>query len=185
MARIPLFPKDDMTPEQRRVMDEIVRGPRGGLRGPLRAVLHRPELADKWQQLGEILRYRSSLPPRLTELAILVTARHFDAQFEWYAHEPHALSAGVSPTVIEAVKHGKRPSFAQPDEEALYEFCIELHMTHVVSEPVYRLALEQFGVIGVIELTALIGYYAMVAMTLNAHEILPPPDTPPPLPVLA
>jgi 4-carboxymuconolactone decarboxylase len=184
MARIPLFPMDDMTPEQRRVMDEIVRGPRGGLRGPLRAVLHCPELADRWQKLGELLRFRTSLPPRLSELAILVTARHFDAQYEWFAHEPHAVNAGVPPTVIEAIKHGKRPSFAQVDEEALYDYCIELHMTHVVSEPVYQRAIGQFGVAGVVEITALIGYYAMVAMTLNAHEISVPPDAPPPLPAL-
>ncbi|MGZ3361482.1 MAG: carboxymuconolactone decarboxylase family protein, partial [Xanthobacteraceae bacterium] len=90
MPRIPLFPTDDMTPEQRRVHDAVVAGPRGELRGPLRAVLHRPELADKFQQLGELLRFRTSLPPQLKELAILVTGRHCHAQLEWHIHEQMA-----------------------------------------------------------------------------------------------
>src|SRR3974390_3201951 len=176
MPRVPLFPTDDMSAEQQRVMEDIVRGPRGGLRGPLRVVLHRAELADKWQQLGEILRYRTSLPARLSELAILVTARHFDAQYEWYAHEPHAIKAGLGKGVIEALRQGSRQQFAAEDERTVYEFCEELHRTHFVSAPVYARALERLGTVGVVELTALAGYYAMVAMTLNAHEVPLPPD---------
>jgi len=97
LPRIKLFPSDDMTPEQRRVHDAVIAGPRGELRGPLRAVLHRPELADKMQQLGELLRYRTSLPPHLKELAILVTGRHCHAQLEWHIHEQMAVKAGLSP----------------------------------------------------------------------------------------
>ena len=96
MPRIPLFPTDTMTPEQRRVHDAVVSGPRGELRGPLRAALYRPELADKWQQFGELLRYRISLPPMLSELAILVTARHCHAQLEWFIHEQMAAKAGLA-----------------------------------------------------------------------------------------
>ena len=115
MPRIPLFPTDDMTGEQRRVHDAVVAGPRGELRGPLRAVLHRPELADKWQQLGELLRFRTSLPPHLKELAILVTGRHCHAQLEWHIHEQMALKAGLPKAVIEDVHAGRRPSGLDAD----------------------------------------------------------------------
>lgn len=182
MPRIPLPSVAELTPEQRRVYDAVVAGPRGVLRGPLRAAIHNPELADKWQQLGELLRYRTSLPPRLSELAILVTARHYDCQFEWYAHEPPALEGGLAPAVIDAIRHGRRPALDKPDEVAIYDYAIELHEQHFVGEATYKRALDLFGVVGVVELTALLGYYSMVAMTLNAHELPLPPDIPPPLP---
>jgi 4-carboxymuconolactone decarboxylase len=171
-----------MTPEQRSVYDAVVAGPRGSLRGPLRAALHNPELADKWQQLGALLRYRTSLAPRLSELAILVTARHWDCQFEWFAHEPEAVRGGLSVAVIEAIKHCQRPTFEHADEQAIYEYCSQLHERHVVSEEVYGRALRHFDALGVVELTALTGYYTMVAMTLNAHELPLPDGTPLPLP---
>src|ERR1035438_1981842 len=106
MARIALPAYEELTPEQRRVYDDVVRT-RGKLHGPLRAAILNPELADKWQMLGELLRYRTSLPPRLGELAILVTARHFDSQFEWYAHEAPALAGGLAPAVIDAIRDGR------------------------------------------------------------------------------
>jgi 4-carboxymuconolactone decarboxylase len=182
VSRIPLFPKDDMTPEQRRVYDAVVSGPRGKVEGPLRAALHRPELADKWQQFGAALRYGTTLAPRLSELAILITARAWDSQFEWYAHEPHALRAGLAAEVIAALRADERPAFANPDEEAIYDYVTELQRDRAVSDATYRRVLEVFDVVGVVELTALTGYYSMVAMTLNAHEIPLPPGTPPPLP---
>jgi 4-carboxymuconolactone decarboxylase len=183
MPRIPLFPMDNMTPEQRQVYDAVVSGPRGKVEGPLRAALHRPELAEKWQQLGAALRYGTSLSPRLSELAILITARTWDSQFEWYAHAPHALRAGLAPEVIEAVRMGARPKFENGDEQALYDYVSELQEKHSVSEANYQRALELFDVIGVVELTALTGYYSMVAMTLNAHEIPLPAGVEPPLAV--
>jgi 4-carboxymuconolactone decarboxylase len=185
MARIPLPTAEQMNPEQRRVHDAVVAGPRGALRGPLRAAIHNPELADKWQQLGELLRYRTSLSPRLSELAILATARHWSCQFEWFAHEPHARKAGLPEAVIEAIRHNKRPAFESTDDEAIYQYAIELHRTHFVSDATYARVLERFEVRGVVELTALVGYYGMVAMTLNAHELPLPEGTPPPLPALA
>ena len=171
-----------MTPEQRRVHDAIVTGPRGKLVGPLRAAIHRPELADKWQQLGALLRYGTSLSPRLSELAILATARHWDCQFEWYAHDPPAQAAGLLPVVIDAIRHNLRPEFRTADEEVVYDYVTELLQTHFVSEPTYKRALELLGVVATVELTALVGYYSMVAMTLNAHELPLPPGTAPPLP---
>jgi 4-carboxymuconolactone decarboxylase len=182
MPRIPLPSPEEMNAEQRRVYDAVVSGPRGKVEGPLRAVIHNAALADKWQQLGAQLRYRTSLPPRLSELAILVTARHFDCQFEWYAHEPHALKAGLVPAAVAAIRSGRRPALEQPDELAVYDYAIELHGQHVVSDATYKRALDLFGVVTVVELTALLGYYSMVAMTLNAHELPLPAGVTPPLP---
>jgi 4-carboxymuconolactone decarboxylase len=185
MPRIPLPDPESMTSEQRRVYDAVVSGPRGVVRGPLRAALHNAELADKWQQLGALLRYRTSLPSRLSELAILTTARHWDCQFEWYAHEPEALRGGLGPAVIEAIKHRQVPTFENADEWVVHRYTVELHEKHEVDSDTYSRAVEQLGVVGVVELTALIGYYTMVAMTLIAHEIPLPDGTRPPLPARA
>lgn len=181
MARIPLPTPATMTSEQRRVYDTVVSGPRGVLRGPLLAALHRPELADKWQQFGELLRYRTSLPPRLSELAILVTARHWNCQLEWYLHESVAREAGLSGAIITAIANGRRPETAGPDEFEVHDYCVELHKTRTVGDDTYRPVLERWGTVGVVELTALIGYYTMVAMTLNVHEIPLPEGAAPPL----
>ena len=184
MARIPLFPLDDMSAEQRRVYDTVVSGPRGVVVGPLRAALHRPELAEKWQQFGEILRYRTSLAPRLSELAILITARHWTSQLEWQQHAPAALKGGLSPAVIESIRNGKRPGFGAVDEQAVYDFCREMHEQKSVGNDTYARAHELLGTLGVVELTALVGYYTMVAMTLLAHEIPLPARSAPALPPL-
>jgi 4-carboxymuconolactone decarboxylase len=182
MSRIPLPSAETLTPDQRRVYDAIASGPRGGVRGPFLALLYAPELADKWQQLGELLRYRTSLSPRLSELAILVTARHWDCQYEWFAHEQHALKGGVPPEFIAAIKADRRPQFDKPDDTAIYDYAVELHTRRAVSPETYKRALDIFGKTGVVEITALLGYYTMVAMTLNAHEIPVPSGATPPLP---
>lgn len=171
MARIPLPSPENMSPDQRRVYDAIVTGPRGRLVGPLRAALHRPELAEKWQQLGELLRYRTSLPPALSELAILVTAWHCRSNVEWHIHEQMAVGAKLPQNTIDSIKAGSRPNSGDPDITAIYDYARELNEHCKVSEPTYQRALDRFGVNGIVELTALIGYYTMVAMTLNAHEI--------------
>jgi len=182
MARIPLFPLDAMTPEQRKVYDAVVSGPRGVVVGPLRAALHRPELADKWQQFGEILRYRTGLPPRLSELAIIVTARHWTSQLEWQQHAPAALKGGLAPEIVDAIREDRRPAFSRDDEEAVFDFAFEIQKAKSVTEKTYQRALGLVGVQGVVELTALIGYYTMVAMTLIAHEIPLPEGSKPELP---
>jgi 4-carboxymuconolactone decarboxylase len=168
-----------MTPDQRRVYDAIVSGPRGTLVGPLRAALHRPDLADKWQQLGAMLRYGTSLPPRLSELAILVTARHCHSQVEWYIHEQMAVKAGLEQEIIDDIRNYRRPHVEDVDVLAIYDYAEELNRRNTVSDDQHARIRERFGVVGVVELTALIGYYTMVAMTLNAHEIpLPEGATP-------
>lgn len=182
MPRIPLFPTDTMTPEQRRVHDAVVAGPRGELRGPLRAVLHRAELADKWQQLGELLRYRTSLPAHLKELAILVTGRACHAQLEWHIHAQMALKAGLPRAVIDDVHAGRRPAGLDDDGLAVFDYAEELNRRNTVGEKTYRRVVERWQAVGVVELTALVGYYTMVAMTLNCHDIPLPDGVAAPLP---
>lgn len=182
MPRIPLPTPETMTPEQRKVYDMIVTGPRGTLVGPLRAALHRPELAEKWQQLGELLRFRTSLPPQLSELAILVTARRWSCQVEWYMHARAAAACGLEPAIVEAIRNGRKPTLADAHARVIYDYSVELSARGKVSEAVYQATLAAIGEVGVVELTALIGYYTMVAMTLNAHEIPLPDGAEPPLP---
>ena len=181
MARIPLPTPETLTLEQRRVYDAVVAGPRGALRGPLRAALHRPELADKWQQLGELLRYRTSLPPGLSELAILVTARHCDCQLEWLIHAEMARKAGLAESIIEAIRTRRPIDTVDQAERDVYAYAEELNRANTVSDEIHRQVRERFGTVGVVELTALIGYYTMVAMTLNAHDIPLPDGVAPPL----
>ena len=171
MPRIPLFPSDIMNPEQRAVHDRIVSGPRGRIQGPLRAALHNPELADKWQALGALLRYGTTLPPRLSEIAILVTGRACNSPFEWYAHRAEAEKAGVEQPIVEALLAQTEPPGLSPDDAAVYRYAVELNRHRSVSDATYATALARFGERTVVELTALIGYYTMVAMTLNCHEI--------------
>jgi 4-carboxymuconolactone decarboxylase len=149
---------------------DAITGLRGGhMPAPYRPALHSPELADKWQQLGELLRYRTSLPARLSELAVLVVARHYDCQYVWGAHEPVALKAGVSAEAAEAIRGGRRPDFREADERAVHDYCTELLQSRFVGDATYATALQYLQVRGVVELTCLLGYYAMVAMSLNAH----------------
>ena len=175
MPRIPLPSPEEMNPEQRRVYDAIVTGPRGRLVGPLRAILHRAELADKWQQFGELLRYRTSLSPKLSELAILVTARHTRSSLEWHIHEQMALKAELPASIIADIFAQRRPVGADDDMLAIYDYAHELTEGNTVSDATHKRVTGRFGVVGVVELTALVGYYTMVAMTLNAHQI-PLPD---------
>ncbi len=181
MSRIPILTPDQMSADQKRIHDAVVSGPRGMLVGPLRAAIHRPELADKWQQFGELLRYRTSLPGRLSELAILVTARHWDCQVEWHLHEREAIRAQLEMPIIEAIKQGHRPADMDADAAAVHGFATELLRDRFVSEPTYQLILARWDVVGAVELTAIIGYYSMVAMTLNAHELPLPEGVSPPL----
>jgi len=161
---------ETMTPEQRRVAESIVKGPRGGMRGPFNALLRSPELADKAQRLGEHVRFKSSLAPRLKELAILMTGRHWTAQYEWYAHNLLAREAGLAATICDAIAEGKRPPGMDADETAVYEFCTELLRTTQVSDTTFAKARERFGEQGVIDLVGTCGYYSLVAMVLNVDR---------------
>jgi 4-carboxymuconolactone decarboxylase len=175
VPRIPFPEVEAMTPAQRKVYDEVVGGPRGMMVGPLRAALHNAELADRWQKFGALLRYRTSLDPRHSELAILVTAKAWSCAFEWVQHETAARTAGLDSNIIEDIRAGRAPVFERSDDAAVYNYAQELHATRTIGDATYADALEVLGVTGVVELTALIGYYTLVAMTLNAHVFDLPP----------
>lgn len=185
MTRIALPQHGEMSAEQLRVYDIVKRRSRDDRVGaPYQLALHCPAFLEHWQRVGEELRYKTSLPARLSELAILITARHWTCQYEWYAHEPHARRAGLADDVIEAVRRGERPAFAAEDEAAIYDFCTQLHETRSLGEAAHGRVLALFGAAGVVELTALIGHYAMVAMMLNANAYGPPAGVDPPLPAI-
>jgi 4-carboxymuconolactone decarboxylase len=179
MPRLSLPHPDAMSAEQRAVHDRIVSGPRGEIKGPLRAALHNPELADRWQALGALLRYRTSLTPRQSELAILVTARHCRSPFEWFAHRSEAERAGWSAQALDALLAGQCPDGLDETEAVIHRYACELNRTNSVSAVTHAACVRLLGERATVELTALVGYYTMVAMTLNAHEIpLPPGVTP-------
>lgn len=172
MARIPFITEtSDLTQEQRRVVDGIL-GRRGGrIPGPFRFSLHCPAVTEAWHPLGEVLRMKSGFPLRLSEFAILMAARAMDCDYVFNAHAPIAIEAGLAQSVVDALVNGKRPAFDKPDEETIHEFCKELAESHKISDKSYARAKELFGVPGVVELTALFGYYTMVSMTILAHEM--------------
>ena len=175
MPRLSFPSPETMSADQRRVHDKVVSGRRGKIVGPLRAALHSPELADRWQALGEFLRYNTTLSPRLSELAILVTGRACQSPFEWYAHTVEALKAGIEQSVIDDLLAQREPQGVSVDDALIVCFAAELNRRNSVTDATYAAALQRFGERTVVELTALVGYYTMVAMTLNAHEI-PLPD---------
>jgi 4-carboxymuconolactone decarboxylase len=178
--RLPPLAEAAMSEAQRAVYRAISSGPRGAVSGPFNALLRSPELADRLQKLGAYVRFESSLTPRLNELAILVTARYWGAQYEWWAHRRLAEQAGLAPAIADAVAEGRRPAALQADEAAVYDFCRELHETKQVSDAAWNAALERFGERGVIDLIGACGYYSIVSMVLNAtHHPMPEGVAPP------
>lgn len=171
MARIPLADPANMDAEQRRVYENIISGPRGTLVGPLRAALLNPKLAEIWQQFGALLRFGTSLTPRASELAIIVTARRWNSQIEWYIHAQAAAKAGLPEAVIEQLKNGVTPAFDSAEDADIYEFTRQLQQNGVVDDATYQRVVARWQPAGVVELVAVIGYYTLVSMTLNAHEI--------------
>ncbi|WCM94735.1 carboxymuconolactone decarboxylase family protein [Acidovorax sp. NCPPB 2350] len=179
MPRISLPSPEKMLPEQRSVYDKVVAGRRGKVQGPLRAALHNAELADRWQALGELLRYDTTLTSRQSELAILVTGRACGSPFEWHAHRSEAHKAGIPPEVIDALLVEAMPTGLPLHETVVVAYARELNATNSVSDVTHARALEFLGERALVELTALVGYYTMVAMMLNAQEIpLPEGEAP-------
>lgn len=170
---------DEMTPEQRRMADNLLAGPRKGMRGPFSALLYSPETGDQAQKLGAQVRFHNSLPEKLKELAILAVARFWTAQFEWYAHHRLALAAGLAPAIADAIAQGKRPKTMSAEETAIYEFCTELLETREVSDATFAAVKDRFGEKGVIDLICTMGYYCLVSMTLNVNRYPIPEDAVP------
>ncbi|MGH7041323.1 MAG: carboxymuconolactone decarboxylase family protein [Acetobacteraceae bacterium] len=170
-----------MTPEQRRVAEAIQSGPRGaGLRGPFNALLRSPDLADLVQRVGAYVRFASSIPAPLNELAILIAGRHWTAQYEFYAHRKLALAAGLAPAIADAVAAGRRPEGMSADEAAVHDFAAELIGTGQVSDAAYADVLGRWGERGAVDLVGAVGYYSLVSMVLNTARVpLPAGETPP------
>lgn len=170
------------TARQQEIHHAIASGPRGGVRGPLAVWLHRPELAALAQDLGRYCRYDSTLDPCLSELAILVTGRIFGSEYEWQVHKEHALKAGLSPDIIEAVRLNQRPAFADEEQEVVHDVARAAHETRTVDDALYRRAVAVLGAQRMVDLTGLLGYYTLISLTINIFRIAPLGNTPPDLP---
>jgi len=161
---------DEMTPAQKAMVEHLIAGPRGGVNGPFNVLLRSPEIGDLGQEFGGAARFKSSLPQRLYELAILVTARHWTAQYEWQAHHRSALQAGLSAAICDAIAAGRRPASMQKDEEAVYDFVSQLLNTKQVSDAAFSAAKNAFGEKGVVDIIAVTGWYSIVSMMLNVDQ---------------
>lgn len=193
--RFKLIPLDQLTPEQQALSDAIKSGPRaklassgaskpGPLGGPFNVWLRSPGIGNLVQQLGEEIRFRSSLSGKLNELAILVTARNWTSQYEWVAHHKLALEGGLDPKIAEAIAQGRHPEGMDADETLVYEFSTELQASQGVSDAMYARAVARFGERGVVDLISVNGFYVLVSMCLNVDRTPVPPGTPLPLPPL-
>ena len=175
--RMPPIPADKMTEAQKKAATEFTAA-RGNLSGPWAVLLRSPELVNRTRPLSDYLRFNSTLPPRLSEFIILITARGWAQQYEWNAHHPLALKGGLNPDVAKAIAEGRRPTKMAEDEEIAYDFCTELDSNHSVSDATYARALSKFGEPGIVDMVSLHGYYTMIAMVLNtARTPLPPGAT--------
>lgn len=183
--RLPPIPASEWTPDQRRLAQPIIDGPRGALISPFVPLLRSPELMDHAQRMGEYLRYRSSIGLRLSELAICITARQWSQQVEWAIHAPIAEREGIAPAALADIAQGRQPSALQADEAVLYAFCTELHRHHGVSDATWQAATALWGEQGVIDLIGVNGYYTFLSMVMNSARTTVPPSTAQPLPVLA
>ena len=184
IARFAPLKADELTPAQKAWADIIAAPPRNAkfVNPPYRAYIRNPDLAPRLSALSDYLRWNTSLPPRLSELAILITARQWTAQYEWFAHYPLALKGGLDPKVAADIAAGKRPTNMKDDEAALYDLVMALYRDKQVSDAVYGAAREKFGERGIMDIIGIIGYYDMVSMTLITMQAGAPNDSVP-LPV--
>lgn len=184
MSRLPLLRPEDMSPEQKAVYDAIVGGARaaaprsgsltnddGSLIGPFNAMVTSPTVGGPLQAVGESLRYRSSLSPAVRELAIVLTAAHWDAPFEWWAHAPLAERAGIAPDAIAAIEKGDTPVFADEEHRLVHEACVALLDSGTLGGEMYSALEERLGRAAVVELLVLVGYYSTIAFVLNATAV--------------
>ena len=185
--RFPEMQPSEMSAEQKAMYDAIMAGPRHSMAGPFNAWLRSPVLGDRLQAVGEYLRFKTTVPHNLNEFAILITAIEWRCGYEWFAHYPLAIKAGLEEAVAEDLKQGKRPAKMTADETLVYEFATQMHRQHQVADDVYQGAVKRLGEQGVMDLTALLGYYDLVSMTLNFAGVKPPETIsaalePPPVP---
>ncbi len=173
MARFDALPPEKYTDAQRKIAEEIAAGPRGAVGGPFPTWLRRPELASRIQKLGEYIRFQRALPIKFVSIAILMTARHWQCQYEWDFHTKTALKAGISQRTIDRILAAETPDDLSDDEMAVYAFCRALHRDRAVTDAQFAAAKAALGEEGVVELIAISGYYTMMAMALNVSEVPP------------
>ena len=191
--RFPVLDPAQLSGEQSKLVNDLLSGPRGGgdssaeavthllENGPFNAWARSPVLGDRLQRVGEYIRYGSSIPRHLNEFAILITARFWTSQYEWFAHHSLALKAGLSANIAAQLALNQRPTGMAGDEEAVYDFCTELHQQKHVSDATYQQAIKCFGEKGVMDLIGVSGYYTAVSMTLNVARVPIPGAQPNPL----
>ena len=168
--RLKLLSLGEMNAEQKEIYDESVASKRGAAPAPMMAWLNSPEMARHATRLGAVLRFDTIFPAKLSEIAILVTARHWTSHYEWYAHKALALKGGIDPKIIEDIRDRRTPAFDDPRARMIYDLARSLHESHRVSKGLYDEAVKILTERGVVEIIGLCGYYTIVAMTLNAFE---------------
>jgi 4-carboxymuconolactone decarboxylase len=166
---------DEMTAEQKTMFENLLKGPRRGAGGPFNVLLRSPEMGDLVQEFGAKMRFGSSLPPKLNEMAIIIVGRHWTSHYEWNAHRAAAARAGLGEPIIQAIAAGKRPASMDADETIIYNFATELLTTKQVSDPVFQAVKDRFGERGVVDLIGVMGYYQLVSMLLNVDRHPLPP----------
>ena len=171
----------EMTAPQKKMFENLISGERRGASGPFNVLLRSPEMGDLVQQFGASMRYHSSIPSKLNELAIIITARHWTSQYEWYARRRAAQTAGLNQSIIDAIAAGTRPASMAPEEAAVYNFVNELLTTKQVSDTTFNAAKDKFGERGVVDLIGVSGYYQLVSMLLNVDRYPLPEGTAPEL----
>ena len=185
--RLPELDPAKLTPPQKVMYDALMAGPRHSIEGPFNMWLRSPELGNRLQRVGEYLRFDTTIPHNLNEFAILITATEWNCGFEWYAHYPLAIKAGLGEDVAKDLQEGRRPAAMSADETMIYDFATQLHRQHQVSDRAYQAVAARFGEQGVTDLIGLLGYYDIVSMTLNVAEVHPPAGagkTLPPVPAV-
>lgn len=180
--RLPPLSEDAMNDAQRKAAAALIAGPRKAVFGPFIALLRSPELLDRLQRVGEYLRFQSTVPPKLGEFATLIAARHSINQFEWAAHHPLAIEAGIAPETVDAIESHVRPSTMAQDEAIVYDFVAQLLATHRVDDANYARAVKLLGEQGVVDLVATVGYFGLVNELMNVAGTPPPANGVRPLP---
>ena len=176
MQRLKDWTVEDLNEEQKKVYDEIVKGPRGSVVGPLRIWLNNPKLAKVAQQVGAYARYGTSLDNSLSELAIITTGRVWSSKFEWEHHAPLAIKAGINEEHVNIIAQAKRPIFDNQIEQIVFDFAAESNILKNVKDDTFAIALEKLGQTRVIDIVGICGYYNLISMTLNVFKV--PNDTP-------
>jgi 4-carboxymuconolactone decarboxylase len=176
--RLPPIPADKQTPEQKKAAAAFKENRKQDVFGPFVPLFRSPEVMLRAMALGDYLRYRTVLPPKLNEFIILITARQWSQQYEWFVHHPIALKEGLSPAIATAVAEGRRPAGMSADEELIYDFCTELFKNQSVSDATYARSVARFGEQGTIDMVGVAAYYTFQSMVLNTARTPIPEGTP-------